>query len=75
MHVTQYACVGERYIFGSRNMTDAEIRDRAGATGMPIRVERYDRCPECEEWTARGGKLIRDSKCPAVQEAIKAGEE
>lgn len=55
-HTMQYALVGPGfgvYVPHTENLSDAEVRARAGGDRWD-RVERYNRCAECEEWT-RGG--------------------
>lgn len=51
-HPLQYAYVGRTYVADSNGYTDDEVRQIAGhegAIGLP--VERYNRCPTCEQWS------------------------
>lgn len=68
-HMLQYAIVGDTIVYHTEAMTDEQLRERVG----PRPIERYNRCPACEEWTLEGGKLRKESKCPAVRDAIKGG--
>ncbi len=68
-HCMQYAMVNTCLIYDTSDMTDAEIKNavrnkKSLASG---RVERFDRCPECEEWTKENGQIRVNVDCPAVQ--------
>jgi len=75
-HMIQYALVGwsGTFVSDTASLTDDEVRQRASCFSRGIdasaQVERYDRCPVCEIWTRTGGKLRRDSDCPAVKAAL-----
>ncbi len=51
-HPLQYALVGARahYVGNTENMTDIAIMTAAGQLGA-LTVERYNRCPTCEQWS------------------------
>lgn len=75
-HMIQYALVGHRGVFVGHTevLSDEEVRARVpfGACATD-RVERYDRCPECESWTKARGRLRRNMvDCPAVRAAMGA---
>lgn len=77
-HCVQYAVVrslpGFPIVLGTDNMENQEILEEAraragGSEGLVIiesGVGRYNRCPECEQWTTYQGR-VRDLPCPAVQ--------
>lgn len=48
-HPLQYAYCGNEYVGHTENMTDEQVRKQAGTT-FPL-VERYNRCPRCEQWS------------------------
>ena len=51
-HPLQYALVGGVYVGGTQDMDDAAVRAEAGPSGVAgLTVERYNRCPTCEEWS------------------------
>ena len=70
-HTTQYAVVGTRgnVAFDSALLSDAECRQKAHGRAKDT-VERFNRCPVCEEWTTHGGVLRTDLECPAVLVAL-----
>jgi hypothetical protein len=71
-HCIQYAVVGDGFdpiVYGTENMTDEQVRDKVrsdplvyGFLPIPAPVNRFNRCPECEEWT--GGKPCRGMRQP-----------
>lgn len=51
-HPLQYALVGRITIMNSDHMSDGDIRAAAGTAGTSgLPIERYNRCPTCEEWS------------------------
>lgn len=48
-HPLQYAFVGRIYVYETGNLSDDQVRDLAGNGWLP--VERFNRCPTCEEWS------------------------
>jgi hypothetical protein len=54
-HPLQYAYCGESYVGHTEDMTDDDVRDFIAEVehrsfyGLP--VERYSRCPTCEQWS------------------------
>lgn len=70
-HCIQYAFVGERVIVrNTEDMSDDEVRADSSLPHGKLRVERFDRCIECEVWTKIDGKLRESSECPAVNAAL-----
>jgi len=79
MHCIQYAVVGDGFdpiVYNTENLTDEQVRDKIrnnplvyGELPIPATIIRFNRCPECEEWTTEGGKLRRGMKCPAVKQS------
>jgi len=70
-HCTQYSICGGVTIFGTARLSDGEVR-AAAKRDLVNSVERFDRCPVCEEWTTIGGQLRSDVDCPAVIAEISA---
>jgi hypothetical protein len=66
MHTLQYAFAGDVAVYHTQSMTDEEVRERARWAPPGARVERYNRCPECQEWTGGPDHPDRLSGCPAV---------
>jgi len=52
-HPLQYALVGALavYVGTAGAMTDDEIRAAVPGIGASAKVERYNRCPTCEQWS------------------------
>lgn len=48
-HPIQYAFVGHIFITNTEGKNDDEVRREARVTGLP--VERFQRCPTCEQWS------------------------
>ena len=50
-HPLQYALCARVYVGDTENMSDEDVRRAAAVerTGLP--VERYNRCPTCEQWS------------------------
>lgn len=48
-HPLQYAFVGYVYVGGTEDASDDDVRNVAGLPG--IQVERFNRCPTCEQWS------------------------
>lgn len=72
-HCVQYAFVGMNVCYDTENLSDSEIRAKMDSKllGTPGgRIERFDRCPVCEEWTRLNGKMRRID-CPAVKAKVK----
>lgn len=51
-HPLQYALVGPQavYVGGTEGKTDAEVL-AASSVPYPATIERYNRCPTCEQWS------------------------
>jgi hypothetical protein len=47
-HPLQYAFCGNVYIGDTENLTDPEVRAKTRQQGA---VDRYNRCPTCEQWS------------------------
>lgn len=62
-HCIQYAFVGSQIVYDTDRLTDAQVQDIANSR---LRVERYNRCPECESWTMDGPRMRNEINCPAI---------
>lgn len=50
-HPIQYALVGREYIGNTEYLDDDTIRGLADAFPAGLPVERFNRCPTCEQWS------------------------
>ena len=48
-HPLQYAYCRNVYVPNTEDMSDEDVRRAVGGVGLP--VERYNRCPVCEQWS------------------------
>lgn len=68
-HCLQYAVVGGIHtVMHTDGRSDQEITHFLGHSGA---IDRFDRCPLCEEWTYFNGKLRSGMGCPAVQGEVQ----
>lgn len=68
-HPLQYAFVGRSYVAGTENMSDEQVRDVAGGVHLP--VERFNRCPTCEQWSPCD--VRKAEVAPAALDAARCG--
>ena len=72
-HCVQYAVLSygndSTVVYDTEKLTDEQIfssvHPRYGKS-----VSRYNRCPNCDDWTTSEGKLRTELDCPAVQRAL-----
>jgi len=76
-HCIQYALVGHdmTLVLDTDKLSDEQVRKEAQRLAMMSfceldRVDRYNRCLECEVWTMDGKRLRRNLKCPAIKERV-----
>lgn len=50
-HPMQYAYIGGIYVGDTEDASDEDVRRVAGLPGSGLHVERYNRCPTCEQWS------------------------
>ena len=49
-HPLQYAMIGRTYVGYTEDRTDAQVLASAGMPDIGLPVERFNRCPTCEQW-------------------------
>lgn len=50
-HPLQYAFVHRTFVNNTDELNDEQVRERAGLPHSMMAVERFNRCPTCEQWS------------------------
>jgi hypothetical protein len=80
-HPLQYAYIGtgphDPMVVGTEDQSDEQVRARVAAQGMGAVVERYNRCPTCEQWSPCDVRAARETARLSAQsdaEGLEATE-